>query len=369
MKNLKVVTIVGTRPEIIRLSALIPKLDKFTDHVLVHTGQNSDPTLSDVFFDEMGIRSPDYFLEVDTTSLGSTLGTTLSKVEKVFKDEAPDAVMILGDTNSAISAVIAERMHIPVYHMEAGNRSFDARVPEELNRVLVDHVATFNLPYNSHSRGNLLAEGLHPRFLNVTGSPLTEVLTRHRPQIMGSNVLTRLNLVPKDYFLASFHRQENVDSKEMLSKLVASLVHAHKVWGKTVVVSTHPRSRARINELPHLDTTGLRFHEPFGFFDYNSLQSNAFCVISDSGSISEESAILNFPAVTIRESMERPEALEAGSIIMTGLDPDSLERGIKLSIDFHAKRTPEGYGGNDFSERVLKFLFSTAGLSSKWKGL
>lgn len=369
MTTLKVVTVVGTRPEIIRLSLLIQKLDEFTDHILVHTGQNSDPNLSTVFFKEMGLRMPDYFLEVDTNSLGSTIGSTLMKIEKVFSTENPDAVMILGDTNSAISALIAERMHIPVYHMEAGNRSFDARVPEELNRTLVDHISTFNLPYNSHSKGNLLSEGLHPRFINVTGSPLPEVLQHYMPRILESKALNRLALERHTYFLASFHRQENVDDKEVLSKLVSSLVHVHQVWGKPIVVSTHPRTRARIEQLPDLDLTGLVLERPFGFFDYNSLQLNSLCVISDSGSISEESAILGFPAVTIRESMERPEALESGSIVMTGLDPDSLERGIKLSLELPSKETPEGYGKGDFSEKVLKFLFSTVSLSSKWQGL
>jgi len=370
MIRLKVVTIVGTRPEIIRLSALIPQLDKHTDHVLVHTGQNSDKNLNDIFFEDLNLRRPDYYLNVDTASLGSVLGDTIRKTEEVLKRELPDAVMILGDTNSAIAALVAERMHIPVYHMEAGNRSFDANVPEELNRRLVDHISSFNLPYNSHSRGNLLAEGIHPRRILVTGSPLREVIERNRGGIEGSAILERLSLTRGEYFLASIHRQENVDSSVRLGKVLGCLEQISREWGLQVLVSTHPRTRKRLEVEGVSKLEGVSFHEPFGFNDYQCLQINAKCVVSDSGTISEESSILGFRAVTIRDSMERPEAMETGSIIQTGLDASNLLQSVRLvlSEEVH-ERVPEGYDVKDFSSRVLRFLFSTAKLNRSWSGL
>ena len=370
MKKLKVVTIVGTRPEIIRLSALIPKLDQFTDHVLVHTGQNSDKNLNDVFFQDLSLRSPDYYLDVDTTSMGSVMGDTIKKSEEVFKKELPDAVMILGDTNSAIAAIVAERMHIPVYHMEAGNRSFDANVPEELNRRMVDHVASFNLPYNSHSKHNLLAEGIHPRRILVTGSPLKEVLERNKEGISQSKILKKLSLTPGDFFLASIHRQENVDSPERLRKVLNSIQRLSSAWEVPVLMSTHPRTRKRLETEGVAKVEGLIFHEPFGFNDYQWLQMNAKCVVSDSGTISEESSLLGFRAVTIRDSMERPEALEAGTVIQTGLDTANFLQSVELVLSQDlSQTTPEGYEVEDFSNRVLRFLFSTARLHRAWSGL
>ena len=374
MKKLKVVTIVGTRPEIIRLSRIIPQLDKTFDHTLVHTGQNKDPMLNDVFFKDLGLRSPDVFLDVDTTSLGAVLGDTLKKVESVFLERKPDAVLILGDTNSAISAVLAKRMHIPVYHMEAGNRSFDENVPEETNRRLVDHVSDFNLPYNEHARRNLLAEGIHPRRIMMSGSPMREVLEYFRSKIDSSLALENLGLKPQQYFLVSAHRQENVDSPERLRDLLDSLVAVHKEWGLPLLVSTHPRTRKQLEAIPgYKEMKGVTFHEPFGFLDYNKLQLNAKCVLSDSGTISEESTILGFPAVTIRDSIERPEALEFGGITMTGLKSANVLAGIREAVDSEMRggesAMPQGYEVKDCSSRVLRFLLSTITKHHEWASI
>jgi UDP-N-acetylglucosamine 2-epimerase (non-hydrolysing) len=370
----KVLTIVGTRPEIIRLSRVIPLLDQFFQQVFVNTGQNKDPMLSDIFFKDLEIRSPDLYLDVDTSSLGSALGDTLQKVEKILIEHKPDAVLILGDTNSAISAVIAKRMHVPVYHMEAGNRSFDENVPEETNRRLVDHVSDFNLPYTEHARRNLLAEGIHPRRIMVSGSPMREVLDFYLPKIKASNILNKLSLEPKSYFLVSAHRQENVDSKERLEDLLSTLKAVNKTWGLPVMVSTHPRTKKQLESIPgYSQIDGVTFHEPFGFLDYNQLQLNAKCVLSDSGTISEESIILGFPAVTIRDSMERPEALEFGGIVMTGLQEANVLAGIKAAIELQASESlqtfPEGYEVANCSSRVVKFMLSTVSRHHEWAGI
>lgn len=369
MKHLKVVTIVGTRPEIIRLSMLIPKLDKYTNHVFVHTGQNDDPQLNDVFFSDLDLRAPDYYLGVDTSSMGSIMGDTIKKCEELFAKELPDAVMILGDTNSAIAAIVAERLHIPVYHMEAGNRSFDANVPEELNRRMVDHVSSFNLPYNEYSLRNLLAEGIRPRFICVTGSPVLEIYNHYKNQIHESKVLQNLGLKPGGYFLVSVHRQENVDQKSQLDEVLKCLIAVREKWNLPILVSTHPRTRRRLEEHGYGEVEGLIFHPPFGYLEYNKLQVNAVCVISDSGTISEESAIMGFPAVSLRESMERPEAMDAGSMVLTGLDSRILIDSIELTIQSNKPRTPEGYGVSNFSEVVLKFLFSTIKKHRNWVGI
>ncbi len=370
MRKLKVVTIVGTRPEIIRLSRLIPKLDQFTDHVLVHTGQNYDPKLNDVFFEDLQLRQPDYFLNVEASSMGTVMGETLRKAEKVFLDVKPDAVMILGDTNSAIAAVVAERMQIPVYHMEAGNRSFDNNVPEELNRRMVDHVSTFNLPYNDYSMRNLLAEGIHPRFIHKTGSPMLEIFTHYKSRIESSSILNDLKLTPKGYFLVSIHRQENVDFPNRLEQVLKALAAIRDEWNLPIMVSTHPRTRKRLEELPNADIEGITFHEPFGYLDYNQLQLNAKCVISDSGTISEESSIMNFPAVTLRDSMERPEGLEAGTLSISSLQSSQLLNQIELAqVSRSPGRLPEGYEQSRFSDNVLNFLLSTCELAVTWRGL
>jgi UDP-N-acetylglucosamine 2-epimerase (non-hydrolysing) len=375
--KLTVVTIVGTRPEIIRLSRIIPRLDKSFNHIFVHTGQNKDPMLNDVFFKDLDLRAPDVFLNVDTTSLGAVLGDTLKKIEAVYLEHKPDAVLILGDTNSAISAVLAKRMHIPVYHMEAGNRSFDENVPEETNRRLVDHVSDFNLPYTEHARRNLLAEGVHPRRIMMSGSPMREVLEHYRSKIDSSEILQTLGLEAKKYFLVSAHRQENVDSPDRLKDLLNSLKAIHEEWKLPLMVSTHPRTRKQLEAIPgYKDIQGVTFHEPFGFLDYNKLQLDANCVISDSGTISEESTILGFPAITIRDSIERPEALDFGGMVMTGLREDNVLAGIRESLESAAERDsreaqsfPQGYEVADCSARVVKFMLSTITRHHDWAGV
>jgi UDP-N-acetylglucosamine 2-epimerase len=370
MKKLKVVTIVGTRPEIIRLSRLIPKLDQHTDHVLVHTGQNSDPMLNDVFFDDLELRKPDYFLGVDTSSMGSVMGDTIKKSEEVLLKEKPDAVMILGDTNSSVAAIVAERMHIPVYHMEAGNRSFDANVPEELNRKLVDHVASFNLPYNDYSLRNLLAEGIHPRRVCITGSPIREIYEYHKDKIAKSTVVEDLGLKRGEYFLVSIHRQENIDLQERLESVIECLVAVRDEWKLPILVSTHPRTRRRLEEFGLSKVEGINFHEPFGYLDYNQLQLNARCVISDSGTISEESAVVGFSAVSLRDSIERPESLDSGAMILAGLEPTNLKISLELSMSsVRIPSYPLGYEVSDFSERVLKYVVSTATKQAEWFGI
>jgi len=374
MKKLKVVTVVGTRPELIRLAAVMKRLDQFVDHIIVHTGQNYDYELNEVFFEELGIRQPDYFLGVDTSSLGKTLGEILIKTEEVLMKEKPDAFLVLGDTNSATALMMAKRMKIASYHMEAGNRSFDANVPEEINRKLVDHLADFNLVYTEHARRHLLSEGLSHRFVYLTGSPMLEVLTEHKAEIQSSQVLDTLELEAKKYFIVSVHREENVDSPENLKKVVSCLKALHNQYGYPVVVSTHPRTKDRLEKLGE-DISGydIRFLKPFGFFAYNKLQQESFCAVSDSGTISEESAMLNFPAVTLRNSLERPEALDAGSIILTGLNPDVLLSSVDLATkeaDMYAMReTPKEYKVENTSLRVVKLMMGTAKLTNKWRNL
>jgi UDP-N-acetylglucosamine 2-epimerase (non-hydrolysing) len=375
--RLTVITIVGTRPEIIRLSRIVPRLDQLFNHIFVHTGQNKDPLLNDVFFDDLNLRAPDVFLDIDTSSLGAVLGDTLKRIESVFFKYKPDAVLILGDTNSSICAVLAKRMHIPVYHMEAGNRSFDENVPEETNRRLVDHVSDFNIAYTEHARRNLLAEGLHSRRIMVSGSPMREVLEHYQSKISTSKILQTLELEPQSYFVVSAHRQENVDSLERLKDLLESLKAVHEEWNLPVIVSTHPRTRKRLEEIPdYKKIAGVTFNEPFGFLDYIHLQLNSKCVVSDSGTISEESAILGFPAVTIRDSIERPEALDFGGIVMTGLKFHNVVDGIRealesAEIEFpeEANAYPQGYEVADCSRRVVRFMLSTITRHHDWAGI
>lgn len=370
---MKVMTIVGTRPEIIRLARVMARLDATDgiDHVLVHTGQNYDHTLNQVFFDDLGLRAPDHYLGVETSSLGAVLGGVLSETEKVLLAEQPDAVLVLGDTNSCIATLMAKRMRIPTYHMEAGNRCFDENVPEETNRRLVDHVADFNLAYTEHARRNLLAEGLHPRRVLVTGSPMREVLEEFRGQIEAADVLSRLDLEAGGYFLVSAHREENVDAPERLAMLLDCLERVHDQWRLPVVVSTHPRTRKRLEALDRTIEGDIRWLEPFGFHDYNHLQLRAACVLSDSGTISEESSILGFPAITLRDSIERPEALDSGSIIMTGLNADDVVAAVGIAMTDGAVTSsmPAGYEIADTSNRVVRFIVSTASRHHAWAGI
>jgi UDP-N-acetylglucosamine 2-epimerase len=374
VKKLKILTILGTRPEIIRLASVMETLEKFTDHKLVHTGQNYDYELNQVFFDELGVREPDHFLNVDTSSLGKVLGEILIKTEEVILKEKPDAVLVLGDTNSAIAIMMAKRMKIPTYHMEAGNRSFDANVPEEINRKVVDHLADFNLVYTEHARRHLISEGLNHRFIYVTGSPMLEVLNSKKEQIESSHILEKLALKAKKYFIVSVHREENVDNPESLRKVVHCLNELHDKYGYPVVVSTHPRTKNRLDKLG-LDagSRDIRFLKPFGFFDYNKLQKESFCAISDSGTIAEESAMLNFPAVTIRQSIERPEALDAGSIVLSGLDSNILLSVVELVTKeaslYSNREVPAEYTVENTSLRVVKLILGTAKLTNRWRNL
>lgn len=364
-------TVVGTRPEIIRLSRVINRLDDTVDHVLVHTGQNYDRQLNQVFFDDLELRAPDHYLNIDTSSLGHVLGGTLIETEIVLRKEQPDAMLVLGDTNSCVAAIMAKRMHVPVYHMEAGNRCFDENVPEETNRRLVDHVADFNLVYTEHARRNLLAEGLHPRRILLTGSPMREVLENFRAHIDASRVISDLGLEPQKYFLVSAHREENVDSPERLGMLLQCLRAVHAKWKLPIIVSTHPRTRKRLRLLARqLDDVDIRWLDPFGFHDYNKLQLEAMCTLSDSGTIAEESAILGFPAITLRDSIERPESFDSGSIAMTGLDPENVVEAIDFkTTGRHSGQLPNSYEIHDTSYRVVNFILSTWRRYAQWTGI
>ncbi|WP_109471072.1 non-hydrolyzing UDP-N-acetylglucosamine 2-epimerase [Ornithinimicrobium cavernae] len=375
---MKVMTVVGTRPELIRLSRVLHRLDSTedVDHVLVHTGQNYAYELNHVFFEDLGIRRPDHLLGVDTSSLGTVLGGTLIAVEKVIRDEAPEALLVLGDTNSCIAALMARRMKVPVYHMEAGNRCFDLNVPEETNRRLVDHISDFNLVYTEHARRNLLAEGLHPRRILKTGSPMREVLDAYRADIDASTVLTDKRLTEGGYFLVSAHREENVDSPERLQMLLDCLTAVHNHFEMPVFVSTHPRTRRRLESLPaRVDPEGITFSEPLGFHDYNKLQMSSACCLSDSGTIAEESTLLGFPAITLRDSIERPEALDTGGIIMTGLESEDVVSAVRMALDSShladgiSHLTPDDYLIQNTSERVVKFILSTARRHHAWAGI
>jgi UDP-N-acetylglucosamine 2-epimerase (non-hydrolysing) len=375
MKKLKIATIVGTRPEIIRLSRTMSRLDEYTDQVIVHTGQNYDYELNEIFWKDLELRKPDHFLNADTSSLGSTVGDILKKTEEVLKIEQPDALLVLGDTNSCLSAYIAKRMHIPIFHMEAGNRSFDQNVPEETNRKIIDHLADFNLVYTEHARRHLLSEGLPHRRIYLTGSPMKEVLTYYKSKIDKSKALATLNLDKKEYFLVSVHREENVDHPENLSQILDLLNTIGEKYKLPVIVSTHPRTRKRIEtaqEKNHQKVNEkIHFMKPFGFLDYIHLQEHAKCVISDSGTISEESAILSFPAISLRQSMERPEAQDEGTIILTGFDKNIVINALEAVVkEFESKKQyatiPEGYDIANTSWRTVKLILGNTKLSNRW---
>ena len=374
MACLKVMTIVGTRPEIIRLACVMQELDKYVTQVIVHTGQNYDYELNEVFFKEMEIRKPDYFMNIDTSSLGNVLGGVLIKAEEIMLTEHPDAVLILGDTNSSLAAIMAKRLKIPIYHMEAGNRCFDFNVPEEINRQIVDHIADFNLVYTEHARRHLLSEGLPHRRIYLSGSPMYEVLHKYESRISSSKILRELGLEDQKYFIVSAHREENVDNPEHLRNILTVLNTLAELYNVPVIVSTHPRTRKRLESVADLQMDSrVRFLKPFGFFDYVHLEQHALCTISDSGTISEEAAIMKFPAVTIREAIERPEALDTGSIIMTGLDADVVLAAIALVMDRRScdsvRVGPADYAVANTAERVVKLILGTAKLSNQWWGI
>ena len=330
MAKLKVMTVVGTRPEIIRLSRIIPKLDQFFDHTLVHTSQNFDYELNEIFFEELGIRKPDVFLNIAADSFALTASNLFKEIDPVYEAYKPEALLILGDTNSALAAIPAKRRKIPIFHMEAGNRCFDETVPEEVNRKIVDHIADINLTYSAIAREYLLREGLPPDQVIKTGSPMHEVLSFYKPKIEHSDILKKLDLRAQDYFLVSAHREENVDSPENLQKLVLLLEALAKRFNKPIIISTHPRTQKRLSELSAITNPLLRFLKPFGFIDYIALQENAYCVLSDSGTITEESSILNFPALNLRSVNERPEGFEVGAVMMVGFDVDRVLQALAI---------------------------------------
>ena len=322
--KLKVLTVVGTRPEIIRLSRVMSLLDEHVNHIIAHTGQNYDYELNEIFYKDLGLRKPDFFLNVDVSSLEASVGDIIRKSGELLRAEKPDALLVLGDTNSCLSAYMAKRLHIPIFHMEAGNRCFDFNVPEEINRRIIDHIADFNLVYTEHARRHLISEGLPHRRIYLTGSPMFEVLNYYKNKIEASTIADTLKLEKKKYFVVSTHREENVDNPENLRRILVILNSLAEDYKLPVIVSTHPRTRKRLEAMDDIKMDPLiQFLKPFGFTDYVNLQMNALCTVSDSGTISEESAILNFPAISLRNSMERPEAQDAGTIILTGFDPDS----------------------------------------------
>ena len=374
-KKLKVATVIGTRPEIIRLSSTIRRIDEYLDQIIIHTGQNYDYELNEIFFEDLGLRKPDYFLKVDTSSLGHVLGETLIKSEEVFNNEKPDAVLILGDTNASIAGIIAKRMRIPIFHMEAGNRSFDMNVPEEINRRIIDHIADFNLVYTEHARRHLLSEGLPHRRIYLTGSPMYEVLNENEEKINNSDILETLKLKKKNYFIVSVHREENVDNSKHLRQILNVLNKLAINYDVPIVVSTHPRTKNRLELLKNeaIIDKRIRFLKPFGFFDYVKLQKESICTISDSGTISEESAILSFPAISLRQSMERPEAQDAGTIILTGFDQNVILNSIQIAVEEHKlgnyNDIPIEYKIENTSWRVLKLIMGNTRLSNIWWGI
>ncbi|HCW55972.1 MAG TPA: UDP-N-acetylglucosamine 2-epimerase (non-hydrolyzing), partial [Erysipelotrichaceae bacterium] len=352
MRRLKVMTILGTRPEIIRLSETIKACDRYFDHVLVHTGQNYDPRLNDIFFQDLDLRKPDYYLDCVGKNLGETMGNILAKSYDVMLKEQPDAVLVLGDTNSALSAICAKRLKTPIFHMEAGNRCWDWNVSEMINRKVVDAISDINLPYTENSRRYLLSEGIDGKTVFVTGSPMTEVLHKHMDQINNSKVLEQLGLEKGKYILVSAHREENIDIEENFMSLMTAINNVAERYQMPVIYSTHPRSRKWIEKRNFKFNPLVRNLEPFGFFDYNHLQMNAYCVLSDSGTLSEESAILNFPGVLIRTSTERPEALDAGSVVIGGITTESIEQALDLSVSMFENKEPNGFPRDYTDENV-----------------
>jgi UDP-N-acetylglucosamine 2-epimerase len=363
MSQLRVMTIVGTRPETIRLSKIIPKLDFFYEHTLLHTGQNFDFELNEIFFKELGIRKPDFFLDAAGKNAAETIANIISKVDDLFAKIQPNALLILGDTNSSLAAIPAKRRKIPIFHMEAGNRCFDMRVPEEINRKIVDHIADVNLTYSDIAREYLLREGLQPEQIIKTGSPLLEVIEAHQSSINASNVLQTLTLNPQGYFLVSAHREETVDDSTRLSTLIRALNQLIQIHQLPIIFSTHPRTRAMLKHLDNTPNPLIMFQKPFGFFDYMNLQINAKCVLSDSGSLTEESSICNFPALNIRESQERPEGFEEAAVMLVGINIDSILQGLRI-LENQGRNTERtlnivsDYSTNNVSEKIVRIILS-----------
>ncbi|MEF2967940.1 UDP-N-acetylglucosamine 2-epimerase (non-hydrolyzing) [Paenibacillus sp. M1] len=356
---MKVMTILGTRPEIIRLSLIIPLLDRYADkHILVHTGQNFTASLSGIFFEQLRLRTPDYVLQDRQASLGGQLAAMFSQVESILEQERPDRVLLLGDTNSALCAILAERMGIPVIHMEAGNRCFDLDVPEEKNRKIIDAVSSINMPYTAQSKSHLLAEGIPSRNIVLTGNPIYEVMKHYEPEIASSGILERLNLTSGEYFLVTTHRAENVDRPEHLREIMKGLNKVAEAYGRRLICSIHPRTESRIaTDLKMKMHPLVEFHEPFGFFDFVQLERQACCALTDSGTVQEECCIMHVPTVTLRKTTERPETVDCGSNIVSGLDSDSILHSTLLMTGLSRDwECPEGYLADRVSEKVVKFL-------------
>lgn len=362
MKKLKLMTIIGTRPEIIRLSAVIKKADIYFDHVLVHTGQNWDYTLNEVFFKDLGLRQPDHYLDSVGKDLGETMGNIIAKSYEILEKEKPDALLVLGDTNSALSAISAKRLKIPIFHMEAGNRCWDWNVSEMINRKIVDHISDINLPYTENSRRYLLDEGIDGKTIFVTGSPMREVLRDHETEIEVSNVLAELNLEKNKYILVSAHREENIDNEENFMSLMNSINSIAEKYQLPIIYSTHPRSKKFIERRNFEFHPLVRSLQPFGFMDYNKLQKNAYCVLSDSGTLSEESAMLGFAGVLIRTSTERPEVLDKGTVVIGGIKEQTIEQGIELAVSMRDNNEetvmPFDYNDTNVSVKVCKIIQS-----------
>jgi UDP-N-acetylglucosamine 2-epimerase (non-hydrolysing) len=363
---MKVATIIGTRPEIIRLSRVMAALDKHFDHIIIHTGQNYDYELNEIFFQQLEIRKPDYFMNAAGKSVAETIGNIIAESDRLLSSEKPDALLVLGDTNSTLSVIPAKRLKIPIFHMEAGNRCFDLRVPEEINRRIVDHTSDINLAYSEHARRYLMAEGVKPETIMVTGSPMREVLEFYRSKIEASSIIEEMKLDARNYFVVSAHREENIESETNFNDLIETLNVLAESYGMPIIVSTHPRTRKRLEDLPgnvKLDPR-INFLKPLGFLDYVRLQTGAFCVLSDSGTITEESSILNFPAVTIRQAHERPEGMDEGVLIMCGLRKARVMEAVKIVTDQFSGsderlfRMVNDYRSKNVSEKVVRIIAS-----------
>ncbi len=365
----KLVTILGTRPEVIKLSQVILKCDKFFDHIIIHTGQNYDFELNQIFFDDLKIRKPDYFLDIKSSNLGDSIGNIISKSYSILKKINPDALLILGDTNSCLSAISAKRLKIPIFHMEAGNRCFDQNVPEEINRKIVDHISDINIPYTENAKKYLLSEGIRKDFIFKSGSPMKEILNFYEKDINNSKILTKLKLSEKDYIVVSIHREENVDNKKNFESIIDALNEVQTKYNKRIIFSTHPRTRKKIENLTKKINSKIKFIKPLGFFDYILLQKKSFITLSDSGTLAEESSILKFPSVSIRTSTERPEAVDSGSFVIGSLDNNNILNSIDLvlNLDFHTE--PEDYDLINCSDKVIKIIQSYTSIVNKevWK--
>lgn len=364
MDKLKVMTIVGTRPEIIKLSQVMKELDLHAEHTIVHTGQNYDYELNELFFEQLNVRKPDFFLDAIKGTASETIGDIIAKADRVFSEIKPEALLVYGDTNSCLSVIPAKRRKIPIFHMEAGNRCFDQRVPEEINRKIVDHLSDINLPLSEQARDYLIAEGIKPETVIKTGSPMTEVLNANMVKILNSDILIQEGLKSKEYILMSIHREENVDSPQNFSNLLESIKDLSQTYQYPIIISTHPRTRKKLEEINYQNINSLiRFSKPYGFHEYNNLQMNAFCVISDSGTIAEEGSILNLPAVTIRQAHERPEGMDETAVIMSGLNKSRIIQSVEIATKHHHQdnriiKPVKDYEADNVSKKIVRIIIS-----------